>query len=172
MARAATRIAAIALVACGGEPSADDTAQLESSVASAGAGTTVAACELLTAEEIAAVMGTTPSQGAERPDVGDGACDWTRSDGRPLVGVVVSRTQDTYEEYMQNAREQGMGSSAEEMGTRIDGVGDYAIWYSTGYLNAAQRGKLLVVWIHRDPAGGKAKQEAAIELARTGLQRL
>lgn len=83
--------------------------------------------------------------------------------------------QRTYEEYMENMREQ-MDSELEgiEM-TRVAGVGDYGIWHvqdGPSYLNAAQDGDLLVVMIWREPTSGKSKQEAAVELARKALARL
>jgi hypothetical protein len=154
------------VAACGEAP--PDQPPEEASAAVTTSTESPAACDILTTEEIQAATGIAPAK-AEARDMSDGACDWTGPDARPLVSIVMSRTQNTYEEYMQNVREQGM---EDIQGTRVEGVGDYAVWYDPGYLNAVLRGRLLVVWVYAKPTNGKTEQEAAIELARAGLARL
>lgn len=176
------RVRALAVVVCsclawllGGcsrEGPADEPGrEAEATSAEAAAETAADGCALLTAEEIQAATGLSPVA-SEAAGVGDMDCDWSASDGRTLVGVVVSRTQDTYEEYIQNVRQTAPEMVAESEAGRVDGVGDYAIWYQAGYLNAVRDGRLLVVWTYAEPTNGKSKREAAIELARSGLPRL
>jgi hypothetical protein len=136
-----------------------------------GDATKVSGCELITAVEIQEVTGLV----AGKSDEGSGLirdCNWSTADGRPLIGMVVGAAPRTYDEYLENVREQ-MGPDSEklEMG-RVTDLGTYAIWHGAGYLNAAQGSDLLVIWIFAEPAGGKAKRDAAIELARKALPRL
>jgi len=128
-------------------------------------------CELITGAEIQEATGLAPDRSEKGSElIRD--CNWYMAVGRPLVGVVVGGAPRTYEEYVRYMREQ-LGSDIEEVEmSRVDGVGNYAVWHSEGYLNVAQGSDLLVVWIFAAPAGEKPKQEAAVELARKALPRL
>jgi hypothetical protein len=163
-----------ALASCSGEVPADEASQQNSETAAPEAGAeasaSAAGCELLTTEEIQAAIGAAPDRSEEGQ--GSRACNWFTADGRSLVGVVVGAAQRTYEEYMQNIREQDESAPEDLEMSRVEGVGDYAVWHGPGYLNAAQDGELLVVWVFADPSGGKSKQAAAVELARIALPRL
>lgn len=137
----------------------------------AGAAANVSGCELITGAEIEQATGLAPG----RSEPGSSVirdCNWYTADGRPLVGLVVGGAPRTYEEYVHGMREQ-LGSAMEDLEmSRVDGVGNYAIWHDDGYLNVAEESDLLVIWIFAEPAGEKPKQEAAVELAREALPRL
>jgi hypothetical protein len=131
----------------------------------------VPGCELITGAEIQEATGLAPDRSEQGSSlVRD--CNWSTADGRPLVGVAVGGAPRTYEEYVQNMREQ-LGSKMEDLKmNRVEGVGNYAVWHSEGYLNVVQGNDLLMIWIFAEPAGEKLKQEAAVELARKALPRL
>lgn len=131
----------------------------------------VPGCELITGAEIQEATGLAPGRSEEGSRlIRD--CNWYMADGRPLVGVVVGAAPRTYEEYLQNMREQ-LGSDMDDLDmSRVNGVGKYAVWHGEGYLNVAEGNDLLLVWIFAEPAGDKPKREAAIELARRAVPRL
>ena len=130
----------------------------------------VPGCELITGAEIQAATGLAPGRSEEGSKlIRD--CNWYTADDRPLVGVVVGAAPRTYEEYLQNMREQ-LGSDMDLVMSRVNDVGNYAVWHGEGYLNVAEGNHLLVVWIFAEPAGDKPKREAAIELARKAVPRL
>jgi hypothetical protein len=167
-------LVAAALGGCSGDEPGDGASdETASNVSRAEKSAQAAGCALLTAEEIQAATGRAPD-GAEEGTGSVRGCDWM-AEGRPLVAVVVSAAPRTYDEYMQNVREQ-MGSNLNRIEmTRVEGVGDYAIWHAQDgpdYLNAVEDGVLLVVMIWREPANGKSPREAAVELARSALPRL
>jgi hypothetical protein len=135
-----------------------------------GGAANVPGCELITGAEIQAATGLAPGRSEEGSKlIRD--CNWYTADDRPLVGVVVGAAPRTYEEYLQNMREQ-LGSDLKDLEmSRVEGVGKYAVWHGE-YLNVAEGNDLLVVWIFAEPAGDKPKREAAIELARKAVPRL
>lgn len=134
-------------------------------------------CELLTAEEIAAATGTAPAR-TEWDDTTLRGCSWYQADGRPLLGLVVGAAPPTYDAYVTNLQEQTheSGSGLEGVDTSVvAGIGDYAIWHEaegSSYLNAARGGELFVLMIFREPASGRSKREAVLELAAKGVPRL
>jgi hypothetical protein len=151
---------------CSGEAPADRENENRTEAASA-----VAGCDLLTTEEIGAALGLAAERSNEQEGLMRG-CDWSTSDGRPLVGVGVGAAPRTYDDYMEAVREQ-MGAEIDKLGmSRVDGVGDYAVWHEAGYLNAAHKGELLVVWVYQEPTNGASKRAAATELGRAAVSRL
>ena len=85
--------------------------------------------------------------------------------------MVVGAAPRTYEEYVQNMREQ-LGTQMEDLEmSRVHGVGTYAVWHGE-YLNVAEGNDLLVVWVFAEPADHKPKREASVELARKAVPRL
>jgi hypothetical protein len=127
-------------------------------------------CGLITDAEIQEATGLAPASSEEGSRLIRG-CDWYAADGRPLVGVVVGAAPRTYEEYVQNMREQ-LGTHMEDLETsRVHGVGTYAVWHGE-FLNVAEGNDLLVVWVFAEPADDKPKREASVELARKAVPRL
>jgi hypothetical protein len=134
-------------------------------------------CELITAAEIEAAMGQAPAR-SEWDDSTLRGCSWYRADGRPLLGLVIGAAPATYEEYLDNVRQQteetGSGLAGVET-SRVDGIGDYAVWHEqegSSYLNAARNGELFNLMIFGEPVSGKTSRDAVVELARIGVPRM
>lgn len=171
-----TAILLLAAPACAGDAETDR-GRTPAHAAAAAEREAVPGCSLLTAAEIESATGAAPAR-AEWDDDNVRGCSWYDADGRPLLGLVIGAAPSTYEAYLSNLRDQTeeMGSPIEGFDTAtVAGVGDYALWHDSpnnSYLNAALDGDLFVLMFFRDPVGSARRRDAAVQLARSGLERM
>lgn len=133
-------------------------------------------CELLTGEEITAATGKVPAR-SEWDESTLRGCNWYEADGSPILGLVIGAAPRTYEDYIQSLQEMdATGSALEGVDTSsVAGIGDYAIWHESegaSYVNTARDGDLFVLMIFGEPASGRTKREAVLELAGKGVPRM
>lgn len=173
---------ALTLARCGGErtPSIEEISQMdEAEVAQRAKAmddlSSLKACELLTAAEIQSATGLAPGPPQDMTQL-DGQlpmCQWPSADGsRTLVNVLISRSRiESYEEFVQQAREElGEDFSTEEW-QRVDDVRGVGIWLmELGMLQIHDDGRL--VQVATEPAGGRDNLQASKDLALTVFGRL
>lgn len=123
-------------------------------------------CNLLTAEEISAVMGASPGE----PSAGSEGCSWpSGGGGDPLVQVSVSRsTLKSYDDFVaEYGREFGGENPSKEYYQPVEGLGDWGLYRTSGEVLEVHSGdQMLAVSVR------PASREHAEALAAKALPRL
>ena len=140
----------------------------------------VEACDLLTASEIEAATGISPSPPQDVSQVQGQLpmCNWSAAEGRNVVSLLVTRGGfSSYDEFLETTRSQmtdmGMDFSEEDW-RHVPDVGDFGVWLSEGFaggmLQVYDDG--LMVQVDAEPGEGKDEMEAAKELAERVFDRI
>jgi hypothetical protein len=148
--------------ACGGnERQAEEPAA--GAVAGAREVTEVNGCDLLTKEEAAAFLGSPVKDGEEQ---GLAGCSWTAESGAQIrlglfAGSMLTSETCNGQRFLVSGREE-----------EIPGLGDSALWGSSGALVVCTTKAVLKINVEDTPQSPDEDRETAIKVARAALGRL
>jgi hypothetical protein len=122
--------------------------------------TAIRACELLTAAQIEAATGVAPAPGEDRSQVGGQIpiCNWAPAGSQSsatLVSLLVAHGgYDTYEEYLERARETPLGAVLEGDSVSEVDAGDFGVWMHEARMLQVYDGPAMVQLTIGSAAGG------------------